>query len=133
MYFRVREPDEWRPFKRISNAIKELAECELYLRPSQLVELTIPLTDKWLTEYALRLASCPESIAEWVGCECKARYVHDRNCKYARGLDKLMQNKKVFRLARYTVLLVDRYLRENNEIGPNVRYGGWQWPQKSNE
>ena len=70
-------------------------------------------TTKWCSELALRLASNPAQVIAWAG--------HHLNF----GLDCLMQNPVLARLARFVVLATDQYLGSKPESGE--LYASWRW------
>jgi len=69
----------------------------------------------WQTEFALRLASSPETLREWSGQWFEA------------GLKALLSNITLARAARFVVLITDRILRTEAKLQTSL-YAGWEWP-----
>ena len=69
----------------------------------------------WLPEFALRLASDPESAAEWAGI----------NLDF--GVKEVFNKcPGLMRAARFLVLAIDRHARRN-ALEYGGRYSGWDW------
>lgn len=69
----------------------------------------------WQAEFALRLASSPETLREWSGEWFEA------------GLKALLSNITLARAARFVVLTTDRILRTEVKLQTSL-YAGWEWP-----
>ncbi|MYD53270.1 MAG: hypothetical protein F4W96_03035 [Chloroflexi bacterium] len=69
---------------------------------------------RWLAEFALRLASAPQSLEAWAHPDLGA------------GLDELFGQPKLLRAARFVVLVANRELSPE-PIAPGVLYTGWDW------
>jgi len=78
-------------------------------RPSE----TEPM--EWICEFALRLASAPESLQRW-----QAERVET-------GIDCLMELPFLARLARVLVLAVDRFSNGGSGAGDSFLYRRWGW------
>lgn len=73
-----------------------------------------PKHSEWLAEFALRLASNPETLSSWAGEWLEA------------GVKRVLELPILARAARFLVLLVDQQkdpLAKAGEI-----YAGWEWP-----
>ena len=71
---------------------------------------------RWLAEFALRLASSPESIRSWAGGKLSA------------GLKQVGKHPYILRTCRLVVLGVDKVLGGRQESLYRVPiYGGWDW------
>ncbi len=74
----------------------------------------VELTGRWLTELALRLASCPESARYWSQGKLRA------------GLHWLLQVPVLARAVRFLVLAIDAYLQPQ-PLASGRLYNGWEW------
>ena len=68
----------------------------------------------WLCELALRLASDPAKAVTWA---------EDGLCD---GVERLLKQRTLARVARFLVLAIDRQL--NSRVTPGQLYAGWEWP-----
>lgn len=69
---------------------------------------------EWLSEFTLRLASCPDQIRSWSGP------------KFSEGIERILKVPTLARAARFLVLAIDSHLRY--EIGGGKQlYKGWKW------
>lgn len=68
----------------------------------------------WQAEFALRLASSPESLREWAGEWFEA------------GLNALLLNTTLARAARFLVLITDRIQRTELKLQTSL-YASWEW------
>lgn len=69
---------------------------------------------EWLSEFALRLASCPDNIRSWSGSN------------FAIGLETLIEVPTLARAARFLVLAIDGHLQKES-VGGRQLYKGWTW------
>jgi hypothetical protein len=69
---------------------------------------------RWLCEFALHLASSPESIAKWSGPRLQA------------GVQSILHNAVVGRAARFLVLAID-LLHASDSVEAGLLYTGWEW------
>lgn len=90
------------------------------IRPMSVQRLGVGLTNRvlkggpWQAEFALRLASSPESLRRWAGEW------------FEPGLNTLLLNPTLARAARFLVLVIDRIQRV--EVRPQTSlYAGWDW------
>jgi len=75
--------------------------------------LNSPADPQWLSEFALRLASNPNSVESWSGDSMQS------------GLKVLLGNPSIARLARFLVLLVSAQVEVNSQ--DRSVYQGWGW------
>ena len=68
----------------------------------------------WLSEFALRLASCPEGLTEWTG-----EHLED-------ALGRLLDLPVLARAARFVVLAIQRHGAAES-AGSGLFYDGWEW------
>ena len=71
------------------------------------------LDARWISEFALRVASDPSSVEEWAGEELRA------------GLAVLLESTTLARAARYLVLSVAQHF--DSRSGASLLYAGWKW------
>lgn len=69
---------------------------------------------EWLSEFALRLASCPDNIRSW------------SESNFEIGIETLIEAPTLARAARFLVLAIDKYLQKES-IGGRQLYKGWKW------
>ncbi|MEZ5343906.1 MAG: hypothetical protein R2706_21435, partial [Acidimicrobiales bacterium] len=105
--------------------VADLAEVDLDARVTRLAELAggflllAPdgsgqgLTDLWLAEFALRLASSPKDAATWAGPELRL------------ATTRLLEIPTLARAARFLVIATDRRL--GSQVRPGEVYAGWSW------
>lgn len=68
----------------------------------------------WLAEFALRLASCPETLQSWSGSN------------FTSGIENLFENPVIARAGRFLVLAVHRHAPPGPVVGERL-YHGWEW------
>ena len=73
-----------------------------------------PASPAWLSEFALRLASCPEGLVEWAG-----EHLED-------GVKHLFELPALARGARFMVMVIRRQGVPAN-AGSGLLYDGWEW------
>ncbi len=69
---------------------------------------------RWLSEFALRLASDPCNVDTWAGNRLN------------EGLERLIKAPTMARAARFLVLATDHHLKTQSAIGDI--FAGWEWP-----
>ena len=74
----------------------------------------IELSGRWLIGFALRLASCPESLRSWSGGKSRA------------GLQWLLEVPVLARAARFLVLAIDA-CSQPQPLSVGSLYNGWEW------
>ncbi len=70
----------------------------------------------WVAEFALRLSSRPDSLPEWAGSLDK----------YYEGLDRLLGDPRLVRIARFAVLAVSAQ-SSGDALLQSTLYAGWNW------
>jgi len=69
----------------------------------------------WIWELGLRVASRPDTAREWA------------SGRFEAGIRTLLDNPVVMRASRFLVLIVDRELGADPEVGAAALYNGWTW------